>query len=261
MTPTEPSHITLTLIGGPTTLIEFNGIRLLTDPTFDPPGLYQEKPVRFEKTTGPARALAEIGALDAVLLSHDQHLDNLDHAGRAMLPSVPHVYTTKAGALRLGGNAQGLAPFETRTLTARNGRRLLLTATPARHGPVGIEPISGDVVGFALGHTHPGDLLYVTGDTLWYHGTAEVARRFTPKIVILHTGAAEPRGRFHMTMGSEDALEAANAFPNATLVSIHNEGWAHFKETQAQLADAFTKLGAAARLTPLERGKPLHLAL
>jgi hypothetical protein len=31
----------ITLIGGPTALIEANGFRLLTDPTFDPPGEYQ----------------------------------------------------------------------------------------------------------------------------------------------------------------------------------------------------------------------------
>ena len=111
-----PSEITLTLIGGPTVLLEFDGIRLLTDPTFDPPGLYQEKPVRFEKTSGPALSVEQIGVLDAVLLSHDHHFDNLDHGGRAMLPSVPVVYTTRAGQQRLGGNALGLAPFETHSL-------------------------------------------------------------------------------------------------------------------------------------------------
>jgi L-ascorbate metabolism protein UlaG (beta-lactamase superfamily) len=252
--------ITLTLIGGPTVLIEFDGIRLLTDPTFDPPGLLQENPVRFEKTTGPSLSVDEIGTLDAVLLSHDHHLDNLDRTGRAMLPSVPVVYTTKVGATRLGGNALGLAPFETCTMESRNGKHLLVTATPARHGPVGVEPITGDVVGFAVGINQPGDFFYITGDTLWYHGTADVAHRFSPKVVILHTGAAEPRGRFHVTMGSEDALEAAAAFPNAVLVSIHNEGWVHFKETQAQLADTFAKFGVGERLTILERGKPCVLS-
>jgi L-ascorbate metabolism protein UlaG (beta-lactamase superfamily) len=145
------SALALTLIGGPTALIEFNGIRLLTDPTFDPPGLYQEQPVRFEKTSGPALSVEQIGALDAVLLSHDHHFDNLDHSGRAMLPSVGTTYTTRAGANRLGGTALGLAPFETRVLEGKNGNRLFITATPARHGPVGIEPYSGDVIGFALG--------------------------------------------------------------------------------------------------------------
>lgn len=251
------SPLTLTLIGGPTALIEVGGFRLLTDPTFDPPGLYQEKPVRFEKTSGPALSVKEIGKLDAVLLSHDHHLDNLDHSGRAMLPTVSVTYTTKAGQGRLGGNAVGLAPFETTTLQGKPGQNLFVTAAPARHGPVGIEPLSGDVVGFLLGTEKPGDAIYVTGDTVWYEGTAEVARRFSPKVVMLFTGAAEPRGRFHMTMDSNDALEAAHAFPNAAIVAVHNEGWIHFKESPEQLADVFTKLGVASRLITLERGKPM----
>lgn len=254
------ADLTLTLIGGPTVLIEYDGLRLLTDPTFDPPGLYREAPVRFEKTSGPALSLEQIGRLDAVLLSHDQHLDNLDASGRAMLPTVGVTYTTTAGAQRLGGNAVGLAPFETTTFDGRNGRKLLITATPARHGPVGIEPISGDVIGFALGRDKPGDLLYVTGDTVWFEGTAEVARLFSPRAVVLFTGAAEPRGRFHMTMGSEDALEAAQAFPNATLVAAHNEGWVHFRESAEQLANVFAQFNLAHRLVRFERGEPLIVA-
>ena len=248
--------ITVTLIGGPTTLIEIGMMRLLTDPTFDPPGLYQKTPVHFEKTSGPALSRDEIGPLDAVLLTHDQHLDNLDRAGRAMLPSVAATYTTTAGAGRLGGNALGLLPFETRVLGGKAAEKLFLTAAPARHGPVGIEPISGDVVGFLLGADQPGDAIYITGDTVWYEGTAEVARRFSPRVVMLFTGSAEPRGRFHMTMDSNDALEAAHAFPNAAIAAVHNEGWVHFKENAAELASSFATLGAASRLTSLERGLP-----
>lgn len=247
--------LTLTLIGGPTVLIETEGLRLLTDPTFDPPQIYQRSPVHFEKLSGPALPVEEIGRIDAVLLSHDQHLDNLDHAGRAMLPRAGVTYTTQAGAARLGGNAIGLAPFETRTLEGPGGERLLVTAAPARHGPVGIEPISGDVVGLLLGRDEPGDLVYVTGDTVWFEGTAEVARRFSPRAVVLFAGAAEPRGRFHMTMDSNDALEAAHAFPSATIVAAHNEGWMHFTENADELAAAFATLGVASRLTALERGR------
>ena len=113
-------NIALTLIGGPTVLVEFDGLRLLTDPTFDPPGHYEGKgPVKHEKTSGPALSVDEVGGLDAVLLSHDHHLDNLDHAGRAMLSTVGVTYTTVSGAGRLGGNAAGVPPFETRTLEGR----------------------------------------------------------------------------------------------------------------------------------------------
>jgi L-ascorbate metabolism protein UlaG (beta-lactamase superfamily) len=253
-------NLTLTLIGGPTVLIEYDGIRLLTDPTFDPPGEYKgpNSPVVLRKTSGPAIPVDQIAPLDGVLLSHDQHFDNLDNAGRALLPNASATYTTISGAERLGGNALGLAPFETRALEGKNGKRLFITATPA-HGPIGIDV--GDVIGFALGVKDPGDLVYITGDTLWFDGTAEVARRFAPKVVVLFTGAAEPRGRFHMTMGSEDALEAAAAFPHAALISVHNEGWGHLKEDQDQLVDAFAKFNLAGRLTRFDKGKPLSFAV
>lgn len=77
--------ISITLIGGPTALIEIDGFRLLTDPTFDAPGPYQLPHVTLEKTVGPALKADAIGPVDAVLLSHDQHSDNLDNSGRAPL--------------------------------------------------------------------------------------------------------------------------------------------------------------------------------
>ena len=62
-----------TLIGGPTVLIEIAGFRLLTDPTFDAPGDYRLPHVTLTKTGTPALSADAVGAVDAVLLSHDQH--------------------------------------------------------------------------------------------------------------------------------------------------------------------------------------------
>jgi len=76
----------ITLIGGPTALIEIDGFRILTDPTFDAPGAYQLPHVKLEKLSGPALKPEAIGEVDAVLLSHDQHADNLDHSGKDFLP-------------------------------------------------------------------------------------------------------------------------------------------------------------------------------
>jgi L-ascorbate metabolism protein UlaG (beta-lactamase superfamily) len=94
------SEARITHIGGPTTLIEAGDWRLLTDPTFDPPG----HRYRFgwgtssHKTAGPALTPAELPPIDAVLLSHDHHGDNLDLAGRALLASAETVLTTPSGA-------------------------------------------------------------------------------------------------------------------------------------------------------------------
>lgn len=254
-------EVSLTLIGGPTLLIEMSGLRLLTDPTFDPPGQYDSRGIILEKTASPAVSAEAIGAVDAVLLSHDQHFDNLDRAGRDFLAKAKTTFITKIGAERLGHNAKGLSPWEEATVESKDGRRLFITATPARHGPAGIEPMSGDVTGFALGVERPGDAVYLTGDTVWYEGTAEVARRFSPRLVVVFAGSAKPRGPFRMTMDNNDAIEAAYAFPEARVVSIHNHGWKHFTETQEDAVRAFGTLGVASRLQTLEMGKPLRMLI
>jgi L-ascorbate metabolism protein UlaG (beta-lactamase superfamily) len=52
-----------TYVGGPTALLELGGMRLLTDPTFDPPGgEYTTGPVTLRKLSPDA-----LGRLDAVL--------------------------------------------------------------------------------------------------------------------------------------------------------------------------------------------------
>jgi L-ascorbate metabolism protein UlaG (beta-lactamase superfamily) len=221
--------------------------------------------VTLRKTQGPALSAAGIGRIDAVLLTHDQHADNLDPAGRLVLAETPIVLTTHIGAERLGaeglGAVRGLAPWESIEITGADGRKLHITAIPARHGPVGIEPITGDVIGFLIGLEQPGDAIYVSGDTVWYEGVAEVARRYRPRLVIPFAGAARTRGAFHLTMDGNDAIETAHAFKDALIAPVHTDGWAHFTESGAELAAAFEALGLGERLRTLKPGTALPLAL
>src|SRR5437763_16474796 len=98
----------LTLVGGPTAVIEYAGLRWLTDPSLSPPGEYAGGLV---KTTGPAIPPDALPPIDVVLLSHEHHSDNLDPAGREFLPRAMRVLTTADGAQKLGGNTTGLAPW------------------------------------------------------------------------------------------------------------------------------------------------------
>ena len=252
--------VRLTLVGGPTAVIEIGGFRLLTDPTFDPPGEYELPHVTLVKTMGPALAPSEIGTVDAVLLSHDQHSDNLDNSGRAFLGNAKRVLTTAAGASRLGGHVEGLAPWDSVTLSQPDGSRLTVTGTPARHGPAGIEPMAGDVIGFVLEGVAR-RAIYVTGDTVWYDGVAEVARRFDVGLVMPFAGSAQTRGPFHLTMDVNDTIETARAFPSALIVPLHCDGWQHFKQSGADLRGSFDALGFGDRLRMLEPGRPVEIML
>jgi L-ascorbate metabolism protein UlaG (beta-lactamase superfamily) len=252
----------ITLIGGPTALIELDGFRFLTDPTFDDPGEYKLPHVTLRKTKKPALRPEQLGAIDAVLLSHDQHADNLDNSGRALLSNMPRVFTTVAAAGRLGGSAIGLQPWEMHVISKGLGNSVQITATPARHGPQGIEPLSGDVVGFVISSkSNAFKPLYVTGDTVWFHGVAEVYLRFKPRLVLLFAGAAQTRGRFNLTMNANDAIELAATFPEALIVPLHNDGWAHFTESADDLEQAFNALGHGHRLRRLKPGEPMAFEL
>lgn len=132
MTTSPRPGALFTYIGGPTLLIKISKMRFLSDPTFDPAGSrYAAGPVRLEKTTDPAAGPDTMPAVDAVLLTHDQHRDNLDVAGRAYLPRAGVVLTTVSGAVRLGGNAVGLAPWASRVVGSADGTESV-TVTPAR---------------------------------------------------------------------------------------------------------------------------------
>jgi L-ascorbate metabolism protein UlaG (beta-lactamase superfamily) len=249
----------VTLIGGPTALIEAGGFRLLTDPTFDAPGEYSLPHVTLKKTSGPALLAEQVGSVDAVLLSHDQHADNFDHSGKAYAMQAPRLLTTIAGAQRLGGPAVGLAPWQSEDLAKPEGDRVRITATPARHGPAGIEPLSGDVIGFMLEFSDRTRSIYITGDTVWFDGVSEVARRFRPGLILLFAGAARTRGPFNLTMSTNDAIETAHAFPYAAIVPVHYDGWAHLTQDAGDLAQSFVALGVAARLHTLKPGIPTRI--
>ena len=53
--------------GGPTTVLDLGGLRIVSDPTFDAPGPHGY----LTKTVGPAVAEDQLGPVDLVLVSHE----------------------------------------------------------------------------------------------------------------------------------------------------------------------------------------------
>jgi L-ascorbate metabolism protein UlaG (beta-lactamase superfamily) len=189
-----------------------------------------------------------VGRINAVLLSHDHHFDNLDGKGRVLLKNAATILTTPEGAGRLGAPAVGLSPWQSIDLPSRHGSVLKVTGTPARHGPPSGD--RGPVTGFVLETESRESAVYISGDTVWYEGVEEVSRRFPVRIAILFMGAARgPEvGPANLTFTAEEAIKAAGAFANATIIPLHYEGWEHFSESRKQIEDAFKSAGLQDRL-------------
>ncbi|MGW0251813.1 MBL fold metallo-hydrolase [Nocardia goodfellowii] len=237
-------------IGGPTLRFRYGGLTWLTDPTFDEPGDYPG-PVTLHKLTGPAVPVQQLGSIDVVLLSHDQHADNLDNSGRDLLRSAGTVLSTPDAAERIDG-VRGMTNWETATIGP-----VTVTAVPALHGPEGCEPVTGIVTGFVL-RADGEPTIYVSGDNASVELVGEIAERIGRiDIAILFVGAANP-GRFgdtDLTLNARTAVQAAAKLGDAVIVPVHAEGWAHFSETLEYLDRTFGYAGRAAqlRIPPLGR--------
>ncbi|WP_326565545.1 MBL fold metallo-hydrolase [Amycolatopsis rhabdoformis] len=248
------TSFTLRHLGGPTSLITYAGVRLLTDPTFDEAGEYPIGNRVLVKTMGPVATAAEVGAVDAVLLSHDQHADNLDHGGRAYLETAPLTLTTASAAERLGGTAQALPNWSHVDLPG--GVRV--TGVPALHGPEGAEDKVGEVTGFLLS-ADGRPTVYVSGDNASLDRVRAIAGRYGPvPIAVLFAGAARtPLIDAYLTLESTAAAEAAELLQATDVVPLHFQGWGHFTQGPDTLTAAFE--GKPARLHLLEPGQEVSL--
>jgi L-ascorbate metabolism protein UlaG (beta-lactamase superfamily) len=244
----------LTLVGGPTAILDYAGLCWLTDPSLSPPGEYAGGLV---KTTGPAIEPAALPPIDVVLLSHEHHSDNLDPAGREFLPRAERVLTTVQGARNLGGNAIGLEPWSSVKIERPDGGLVTVTAVPAQHGPDGTDHITGPVIGFVLA-AEGLETVYVSGDNASLDIVRAIAERAgNVNIAVLFAGAVQVPHRFdgaYLTLSSDRAAEAAKLLDARAVLPVHFEGWTHFTQGADELRAAFAGNSIADRLKLPERG-------
>ncbi|MEU4516693.1 MBL fold metallo-hydrolase [Nonomuraea wenchangensis] len=259
-TGASTEQIPIRVLGGPTALFEYGGLRFLTDPTFDAPRDYHVPGGRLTKTAPSSVDPADLGRLDVVLLSHDEHPDNLDDSGRALLADVPLTLTTPGGGQRLGKAAKGLADWESIELDRPGDGTITVTGVPAIHGPGAreeVEPITGQVVGFVLtGEGLP--TVYVSGDNASLDLVKQIAERFGPvDTAILFAGAPRFDVLFDgalIVLDSAQTAEASKILGARRVVPVHYDSWAHFTEGRDELVSAFTAAGLLDHLDLGDRG-------
>jgi L-ascorbate metabolism protein UlaG (beta-lactamase superfamily) len=245
--------LSIQLVGGPTAILEYGGLRWLTDPALSPPGTY----AGLTKLTGPAFDITEHDPIDVVLLSHHHHSDNLDPAGRAFLPSVTRVLSTTKAAEELGDNVVGMEPWSVAEIESPGGGRVKVTAVHAQHGPDGSDEIQGPVLGFVL--SAPGEEeIYFSGDNASRDVVGAIVERTGEiPIAILNAGAVQ-LSKFdgaYLTLSADHAADVAEIVGARVVIPLHFEGWAHFTQGADELKAAFSGNGIRDRLLMLDRAQ------
>lgn len=254
----EKKTFAIGLVGGATAVLDLRGTRFVTDPTFSPAGTYGV----LTRTVPPALTADELGPADVVLLSHDEHADNFDPAGREYAATAARILTTPGGAGRLGGAAVGLPTWAGTTVPLAGGGEVTVEGVPAVHGPLdGATDAQGNVNCEVTGWVLSADglpTIYVSGDNASVGAVAEIGARHPQiDVAVLFCGAARvpqrERGR-PLTLTGERAADATILLGQPLVVPVHHQGWAHFSEDLGSLIKAFDDAGVRSRLLVADPG-------
>ena len=252
--------ISITHIDTACIILDINGYRILTDPVLDQAGEWYHfgYGTVSKKQSTPALSIDEIGQIDMVLLSHHQHKDNFDNAGRALAKTVPVVLTTKPGAKQLE-NGIGLDEWEVYKMNTDKVPEFKITAMPAQHHPWWLPGFfAGKVIGFMLEWEGHGGGVYISGDTVYFSGIEEIARRYQVDMAILHLGSVKfpyLTGAGRYTFNAREAIKTGKLLEASTVVPIHSSGWSHFKQHESAAKAEFDKSLIAEQVVWLEPGK------
>lgn len=252
----------VTHIGTATAILEINGVSFLTDPFFSPAGsTWKYGDMTLEVSDSPALRLDQLPVIDAVLLSHEDHPDNLDELGRQLLDGR-HVFTTPDGAKNLAPRpaVHGMKPWE-EIETVIAGQKFKIVATPTQHLPGGECTgfiVTGDADSFGYGRDGLPNAIYFTGDTVYIDELPQMKDRFHICATVMNLGNAHaplPEGPLQITMGGKDGARLFREIKADVLVPMHYESWKHFTQFGAELRQAFEDESISDKICWLKGGE------
>lgn len=211
---TNRSETSITWIGHSTFLIQINGLNILTDPVW-------AKRMGFQnRLTEPGITLRELPAIDVVFISHG-HYDHLDFATIRRLKGNPTYFVPigLSSKFKIRGykkviEAEWFDSFVLEGMTfsfvpAQHWTKRTLTDTNTSHWG-----------GWIIESEH--HAIYFVGDTGYFRGFQDIAKRFTIDTVLMPIGAYEPEWfmkESHLT--PEDAVKGFLEIAGTTFIPMH----------------------------------------
>jgi L-ascorbate metabolism protein UlaG (beta-lactamase superfamily) len=216
--------ITLSWLGHATVLINFHGIRILTDPAFGARvgislGLGVAGPKRF---IAPALRMTELPPIDVVLLSH-AHMDHMDLPSLRRFPGNTAIVTaTKTSDILAGTGLTRITEmrWNDRVKFENKNGALEIEALQVKHwGQRWPSELERGYNGYVL--RREGKSLLFAGDTAHTPLFAGHRSRGPFEAAIMPVGAYQPWIRNHCT--PEQAVEMANQAGARYIIPIHHQ--------------------------------------
>jgi L-ascorbate metabolism protein UlaG (beta-lactamase superfamily) len=270
------STIAITHVTTATAMLEIDGVKFITDPIFDDaPRDYDlshlagMKPgeVILSVTDGPKVGIEQLPVIDCVLLSHEDHVDNLDETGRQLLIGR-QVITTPDGAKNLSEypGVSAIKPWQTLKFRI-GGEEWAVTGVPCVHVP------GGEVTGILLhkksfGVSSDGrpNVFYFTGDTVLVEDEfKKIREQYHVVVALVNLGQAmspnpeSPTGFTQITMGGTDAVRMCEILEPDVLVPMHFESWTHFTQDGEALREVFNTGGILDKAKWLTSGTKVQI--
>ena len=255
-------------IGNATTLIEYAGFSILTDPNFLPRGQYAKLGygLRSRRLTEPAREIEDLPPLDMVVLSHLDG-DHWDDVAEAKLDREVPVVTTPRAADTLdkkGFPTEALARWDS-VAFSKGDVTLRITAMPGRHGPALISRLLPEVMGSMLEFDGPDGRtllrLYITGDTLVHDTLKEIRARYDGiDLALLHLGGARVLG-IPVTMDARQGVELMRIVQPRLGIPIHYDDYTAFESPLADFRREAERAGLGDSVYYLTHGEQYTFAM
>ncbi|OOF97590.1 hypothetical protein ASPCADRAFT_44917 [Aspergillus carbonarius ITEM 5010] len=279
-------------IGNATTIIQWHGIRIMTDPNFLHAGdhVHLGPGVTSTRRKNPAVDLEDLPPIDLVLLSHyhEDHFDRLVEASlRRDLPIIttPHAQSnltakgedsfTKVTAVDVYNHAM----IDIKSDQASRQPRLRVTGMPGRHIPMGkaveklndvvgaIPPTNGWMVELGYRGTatefEPGYRIYISGDTLMFDELKEIPRRYGSQginLMLVHLGGTTVPSpamlplAMMVTMDAKQGVELMRLIRPQVTIPVHFDDYDVMASSLEDFQAQVKEAGLDGEVVYLERG-------
>jgi len=241
------AQVTLAWLGHATVLINFFGIKILTDPVLFPrvgirlPGFT----IGPKRLTAPALEFHELPNVDLVLLSH-AHFDHLDLRTLRCFDESTRVITARATRDLLKGTRFSHTELDwgqSKSLSTAAGE-IEITAFPVKHwGARTQRDTYRGYNGYLIERS--GHRIIFAGDTATTENFAALRRHGPIDIAIMSIGAYNPW--IHSHCSPEQAIEMANAAGARFIMPVHHQT---FRLSFEPLREPIERFEAALSKTP-----------